>query len=211
MSEPHPTRRGPGRARDVTIDERVLAAAARQLADLGYEAMSVAAVADEAGTTRQALYRRWPGKSELATAAVAAIPPLPTVAPGTAVGRRTDSGTGTDDPFADLVAELVSFRRDISRPGRLSLVGTMLQDSVHAEVRSRYRARVIAPRRRRILRILERARDLDLIDDDADLPIIVTMATGSWYARALASDRPPADWPRRTAAVLWRAAGGTAP
>jgi AcrR family transcriptional regulator len=44
-----------GRSRDASIDDRVLAAAARQLAASGYEALSVAAVADEAGTTRQAL------------------------------------------------------------------------------------------------------------------------------------------------------------
>jgi len=34
--------------------------------------MSLAAVAQEAGTTRQALYRRWPTKASLAAAAVAA-------------------------------------------------------------------------------------------------------------------------------------------
>src|SRR5262249_56124024 len=49
-----------GRARDPGIDTRVLAVAHRHLSALGYEAMSVAAVAQEAGTTRQALYRRWP-------------------------------------------------------------------------------------------------------------------------------------------------------
>lgn len=36
----------------------------------GYESMSLAAVAHEARTTRQALYRRWPTKADLAAAAV---------------------------------------------------------------------------------------------------------------------------------------------
>ncbi len=35
------------------------------------------------------------------------------------------------------------------------------------------------------------------------------MGTGSWYARALAGDSPPPDWPARTAALIWRAVGGT--
>jgi len=196
MSEPRTPGSGRvGRARDVTIDERVLAATARQLAASGYEALSVAAVADEAGTTRQALYRRWPGKAELAAAAVAGVAdPKP--------------ATDTDDPFADLVAELADFRRGVSAAGRLSLVGTMLQDSVDAEVRARYRARVIAPRRRRLRSILERAQHLGLIDADADLEIAITMATGSWYARALVGDPPPRNWPGRTARLLWRAVGG---
>ena len=189
---------GRGRARDPSIDVRVLETAARHLAAYGYEAMSVAAVAQEAGTTRQALYRRWAGKPELAAAAMAAY-----------ADHATD--TPTADPFADLVAELTDFQRGVSRPGRLSLVGTMLQDSVEADVRARYQAEVIAPRRRRLRRILERAQRLDLIDTDADLDVAVTMCTGSWYARALAGSAPPRNWPRRTAALVWRAVGGTPP
>ena len=187
-----------GRTRDPSIDTRVLKAAARHLAAYGYEAMSVAAVAEEAGTTRQALYRRWPGKAELSAAALAAF---------------ADQGTEAEsaDPFADLVAELADFQRGVSRPGRLSLAGTMLQDSVEAEVRARYRAQVIAPRRRRLRLILERAQRVGLIDADADLDVAVTMCTGSWYARALAGSRPPRNWPLRTATLVWRAVGGSRP
>ncbi|MBS2554019.1 helix-turn-helix transcriptional regulator, partial [Catenulispora sp. NL8] len=68
---------GQGRARDNAIDARILTAAKRQLAVLGYEGMSIAAVALEAGTTRQALYRRWPSKAALAAAAVANVEQTP--------------------------------------------------------------------------------------------------------------------------------------
>ena len=187
-----------GRARDPGIDARVLAAAHRHLSALGYEAMSVAAVAEEAGTTRQALYRRWPDKASLAADALKAA---------------ADAGpeAATDNPLADLVAELTDFQRGVSRPGRLSLVGTMLQDSTAPQARQRYQAQIIAPRRRRIRVILERAQRLGFIDADADLEVAVTMSTGSWYARALAGDAPPRDWPTRTAALVWRAVGGSIP
>jgi hypothetical protein len=115
------------------------------------------------------------------------------------------------DPLADLTAELADFQRGVSRPGRLSLVGTMLQDSTAPELRARYRDEVIAPRRRRIRAILRRAQQLGLIDPDADLQIAVTLGTGSWYARALATSTPPPHWPERTAALVWRAVGGTLP
>jgi AcrR family transcriptional regulator len=184
-----------GRARDASIDARVLAVAARHLAGQGYEAMSLAAVAEEAGTTRQALYRRWPTKADLAAAVVAHISEAATVVP-------------SDDPFGDLVAELTDFQRGVSRRGRLSLVGTMLQDTTDPAVRSAYLARVIAPRRRRIRAILDAAVRLGLAGPDADLEIAVTMCTGSWYARALAGAPVPAEWPRRTAALVWRAIGG---
>jgi hypothetical protein len=47
--------------------------------------------------------------------------------------------------LADLAAELADFQRGVSLPGRLSLAGTMLQDSIAPEARTRYQARVIAP------------------------------------------------------------------
>ena len=187
-----------GRTRDPSIDTRVLKAAARHLATYGYEAMSVAAVAEEAGTTRQALYRRWPGKAELSAAALAAF-----------ADQATEAESA--DPFADLVAELAAFQRGVSRPGRLSLAGTMLQESVEAEVRTRYQTEVVAPRRRRLRLILERAQRLGLIDANADVDVAVTMCTGSWYARALAGSRAPRNWPLRTATLVWRAVGGSPP
>jgi len=186
-----------GRARDAGIDAKVLAAATRQLSLRGYEAMSLACVADEAGTTRQALYRRWPGKAELAAAVVATV---------------SDSGHAapTRDPFRDLVAELADFQAAVSRPGRLSLVGAMLQETTAPEVLARYRSLVVAPRRRRLRHILERARLSGLVDADADLEVAVTMCTGSWYGRALAGQPPPSRWPERTAVLVWRAIGGSA-
>jgi AcrR family transcriptional regulator len=188
----------PGRARDPDIDARVLAVANRHLSAGGYEAMSLAAVAQQAGTTRQAVYRRWPNKASLAAAALAAA---------------ADAGpeVRSEDPLADLIAELSDFRRGISKPGRLSLVGTMLQDTTAPELLTRYRAHVVAPRRRRISTILQRAHQLGLIDQHADLEVAITLCTGSWYARALAGLPPPRNWPVRTARLVWRAVGGTLP
>ena len=187
-----------GRARDAEIDTRVLAVAGRHLSAHGYEAMSVAAVAQEAGTTRQAVYRRWPTKASLAAAAVLA-----------AADARPAANSA--DPLTDLVAELADFQRGVSIPGRLSLVGTMLQESTAPDLLASYRMRVVAPRRRRILAILKRARQLGLIDADADLEVAVTLCTGSWYARALAGQPPPPDWAHRTAALVWRSVGGGKP
>ena len=190
--------RKPGRARDPDIDARVLAVAGRHLASLGYEAMSLAAVAHEAGTTRQALYRRWPDKASLAADALLA-----------AAEARPQAATAS--PLADLTAELADFQRGVSLPGRLSLAGTMLQDATAAEARAAYQARVVAPRRARIRAILERARQHALIDADADLEVAVSLGTGSWYALALAGQAAPASWPDRAAALVWKAVGGAIP
>jgi AcrR family transcriptional regulator len=185
-----------GRTRNPEIDVRILAVANQHLSRHGYEAMSLTAVAHEAHTTRQALYRRWPTKASLAAAALTASVDTP------------DTVT-SEHPLTNLTAELANFERGVSRTGRLSLVGTMLQDSTAPEALTRYRDRVVAPRRNRIRAILDQARNLGLIDPDADLEVAVTMCTGSWYARALAGTPPPPNWPARTATLVWRAVGGT--
>jgi AcrR family transcriptional regulator len=187
-----------GRPRSPAIDAAVLAAARRQLAAGGFAALSFAAVADEAGTTRPAIYRRWPTKAALAESAMASIPP-------------DEPPPAAADPFADLVAELSDFRRGVSMPGRLSLVGTMLQTTTDPDAAARYRAQVIAPRRARLRAIFERAAAAGLIDADGDLEVAVTMLTGSWYARCLAGAAEPGDWPRRVAGLAWRSVGGSPP
>jgi len=188
----------PGRVRDPEIDQRVLAAARRQLAQSGYEAMSLAAVAEEAGTTRQALYRRWRDKADLAAAVVLELADVASTA-------------ATSEPFADLVRELTDFQRGVSHKGRLSLVGTMLQDTTDPDVRRRYQARIIAPRRKRLREILQRGIDQGLLDPDGDVDVALTMCTGSWYGRALAGAPVPRNWPYRSASLVWRALGGEPP
>jgi AcrR family transcriptional regulator len=187
-----------GRPRDSEIDRRVLEAARRLLAAHGYEALSVSRVAQEAGTTRQALYRRWSTKADLATAAIAAL-------------SEASERPPTDDPFAELVAELEAYRRGVGRPDGVSMVGTMLLRSTDPALVALYRERIVAPRRARLRGILERACAAGHLPADADLELVVPMLTGSWYALALAGGRPPADWPDRVARLAWRAAGGTPP
>lgn len=50
-----------GRPRDPRIEAAALAATARLLQSTGAARLTMSAIADEAGTTKAALYRRWPG------------------------------------------------------------------------------------------------------------------------------------------------------
>lgn len=170
----------------------------RHLAREGYAGLSLAAVAAGAGTSRPALYRRWPNKAALVVDAVGRL-------------AQVDPPEVAGGPFDALVGELEHFRHCITLAGSLPVAGLMLTDGVDDEVRDRYRDQVVAPRRARIRSCLERAVDLGLVDPDADVTVATTFLTGSWYAFALAGTVPPVDWPRRTATLVWRACGGTAP
>lgn len=176
----------------------MLDVARRHLAQHGYEALSLSAVASEAGTTRQALYRRWPTKADLATAAIAAL-------------ARAGHPEPTADVFADLVSELEAFRSGISRPDGLPMAAAMLVGSTDPQLVSFYRARVVHPRRARLRAILQRANKAGLLGHEPDIETAVTMLTGSWYASALAGDRQPREWAFRVASLAWRSLGGTVP
>jgi AcrR family transcriptional regulator len=59
-----------GRPRDKRIDSAVLRATVELLAETGYADLSVDAIARRAGTSKPAIYRRWPGKAHLVHEAV---------------------------------------------------------------------------------------------------------------------------------------------
>jgi AcrR family transcriptional regulator len=188
--------RSRGRKRDPNIDARILEVATRHLSDRGFEAVSLAAIAEEAGTTRQALYRRWPSKEALLGDVIRS-------------GADNACAIAADDPRRALELELADFEQAMNRRGAISIVGTMLQESTPHEARECYRDNVLEPRQRRLRDILGRARESGQIDASADLDVAISFATGAWYARALAGDSAPADWASRTAALLWRAVGGS--
>ena len=59
-----------GRPRDPRIDRAVLTAAADLVEEVGYADLTIAAIAERAGTTKPAIYRRWPSKAHLVHEAV---------------------------------------------------------------------------------------------------------------------------------------------
>ncbi len=59
-----------GRPRDPRIDAAVLSATVELLADTGYPGLLLTAIARKAGTSKPAIYRRWPSKAHLVHEAV---------------------------------------------------------------------------------------------------------------------------------------------
>ena len=54
-----------GRPRNPQIDDDVLRAAAELVVEVGYADLTIAAIAERAGTSKPAIYRRWPSKVHL--------------------------------------------------------------------------------------------------------------------------------------------------
>lgn len=178
------TDRPPGRPRDTDIDRAVLAATLHHLSEHGFGAMSLVTIAADADTTRQAIYRRWRGKAELAVAAIASLPEARDLTP-------------TGNHHVDLLAELIAFHRGVLRRGGISMVGTMLQDGTDPALQAAYRERIVAARRLRLRRIISAAVDDGTIAPDSDIDLIVASCTGTLYAQVLAGEVPSKTWPER--------------
>lgn len=190
-----------GRPRDRAIDAAVLRAARELLSEGGVDALTVVAVAERAGTTRPAVYRRYPTLDALAVAAVASV-------------HHEVTGVESEDPYVDLVRELTAFADEITSSRGIGLVATVLSPSTDPAAKDAYRERVVAPRRARLRAILDRGATeggplRGSVPEDRDLG--VAMAVGSWYAHALAGAAPSTEWPGRTARMVWRALGGPDP
>jgi AcrR family transcriptional regulator len=124
------TEQGPGRPRDRRIDEAVLAATRELLLDIGYAELSLTAIADRAGTTRPALYRRWPSLDHLVHEAAFPAPltiPLP----------RT--GDAVADVHTLVVGALEAFAHPVARAAAPGLVAAITADpSLHLALLERF-------------------------------------------------------------------------
>jgi AcrR family transcriptional regulator len=65
--------RPPGRPRSPQVDQAILAATLDELAEVGYEAMSIEGIAARAGVGKTTIYRRWPSKEALVLAAIRGV------------------------------------------------------------------------------------------------------------------------------------------
>jgi AcrR family transcriptional regulator len=61
---------GRGRRRDEAREQAILDAAVDLIVTVGYDAMSVEAIAAHAGVSKATIYRRWDGKAQLVAAAI---------------------------------------------------------------------------------------------------------------------------------------------
>jgi AcrR family transcriptional regulator len=114
------------RARSDVREEAILLAAMELLSEVGYDRMSVEAVADRARASKATVYRRWSGKAALVEAAVRRYA-------GTAVATLEPTG----DLRADLLALVNGLRESLLGQDAaliLGMLGAMRDDDVLARI-----------------------------------------------------------------------------
>jgi len=124
-----------GRPRDPRIDAAVLRATVELLAETGYSGLLVSAIAERAGTSKPAIYRRWPSKAHLVHEAVFPIGAATTI---------PDTRSLPDD-LREMVRRTIAFlTTPAARAALPGLVGEMAADpTLHSALLERF-ADVIA-------------------------------------------------------------------
>ena len=186
-----PTEPARGRPRDSHLDAAILAVAERQLRERGFSAMSLASVAREAETTVPSLRRRYRDKSTLAAAVVDSI-------------RVEAPHEGSGPPRDRALAVLENFSRNLERPHSMALLGTLLAEEHRTpELLTRFRSRLVRPRRRLLAKALEAGVRAGELAPTTDTDVAVNMLIGSFYAIYVSQGQIPQDWPQRALDLIW--------
>ena len=152
-----------GRPRDPRIDAAILRATTDLLVEIGYSNLTMAAVAERAGTTKTALYRRWSGKAELVHEA--AFPAAPTAIEAPPGNFR-----------ADVRAMIAAARNVFTSPVvRAALPGLIADTTADTELNSRVMDRftvVFAAVRTRLADAMRRGEVHADIDPDRLIEVI---------------------------------------
>ena len=186
-------RRRPGRPREPAADDAITRAALDLLAERGFQAATIEAIAERAGVGRNTIYRRWRSKEELIADALREL--------------TTDVDWGADDLYSLLLTWLREFARTFSDPlhGRLlvGVLGELQQNPVFADV---YADRVVRPRREALLARLTEARERGELRPDADVELVADLLGGALLLRRLPLGLPAAGktYAEELLETIWR-------
>ncbi|CAM3755643.1 TetR/AcrR family transcriptional regulator [Nocardiopsis rhodophaea] len=191
--------RGRGRPRNPAIEEAVLKAVRHRLALDGYARMSIADIASDAGVTRPTIYRRWPTKIELVTAAldyaftrIAPLLPPP----------DTDRSA-----FDDIVDLLRLFNEAMTSPdGGFDIIcATLAERRQTPELLAMAREHGVEPRHALIEAALRRGQESGELRTDLDIDTVATMLHGTLFQSYLRTGEFDQDLPQRIVNAVWPA------
>jgi AcrR family transcriptional regulator len=135
-------RRAAGRPRSAEIEAALLDGAYWRMLDLGYEALTIDAIAKAAGAGKQTIYRRWPHKAALVIEAIAAQA-------ARRVDRPREAAVRAGDLAAFLKAEFAALK-----PIAPSLRSLFVEAQADPRTAEAFRTAMLKPRQDALRKIL---------------------------------------------------------
>jgi AcrR family transcriptional regulator len=172
-----------GRPRSQKAHKAVLDAAAELLLDQGLSAVSMDAVAKQAGVSKATIYRWWPTKETLALDALY-----------TEWDTTRSHPRDTGSVRGDLLALLRPWaRRAGTRPYARVIAALLTEVHTDPTFADEYRQRVVEPRREQARTVLHRAIDRGEIPADTNIEVALDLLYGPLYHRLLHGHAPLSD------------------
>jgi AcrR family transcriptional regulator len=164
-----------GRPRDPRRRQAILAAAVALVAEVGYDRMTVDALAARAGVSKPTIYRRWPGgKPEIIVDAIRSRRAVGSVLP--------DTGTLRGDLIVYIRGATAGFDPHIA-------AGLIMQLRSSPELEVLFREEVIRDEQRRFESLLARAADRGEIEGEVT-PLFADIPGSIIFTRSLIRGEP---------------------
>jgi AcrR family transcriptional regulator len=177
-SRPHQAGHSPGRKRDASRDDALCQAALEVLAEVGYDRLTIDAVAARAGAGKATCYRRWAGKAELVVDAIARMKARPVM---------PDTGTLRGD-----LVELTCHFHDADDPFRTEVQAGLVTGLVHdAKLREVFTEQFIAPRKAVFRTVFEQAIERGEIAPVPNYQLLSDVVPSMVFHRMILTGQPP--------------------
>ncbi|HYO42232.1 MAG TPA: TetR/AcrR family transcriptional regulator C-terminal ligand-binding domain-containing protein [Candidatus Limnocylindrales bacterium] len=188
-----------GRPRDPGVDAAILDGTLRLLDEVGYQGMSIAAIASAAGVGRPAVYRRYRSRADIVVAAILRI----------TAGPEPDLPS---DPRQALRVSLGMAGGALASPAGMAVLGSLLAEQRRdPELLAAFRARIFDPRRALVRQVVRQGIDAGTIAPDADGEAIDGLLFGALLARAILGEPVDEAWIDRVLDQTWRGLSVPAP
>ncbi len=200
MTVPEQVKRKAGRPRSAQSHQAIIKATFELLAEVGFESMSIEAVAERAGVGKTTIYRRWPSKSDLVIDAIGGLQAeIPVISTG---NLRNDL--------------MAMFRSAFQREGPSffeNLVFSMIGElKTNPEIFQAFYSRIIVPRLQQFTSMIEQAKARGELRADIDPLTMVDLLAGPLFFRMLFTSliSPlPQDWSEQIVDAVLNGVSGT--
>jgi AcrR family transcriptional regulator len=146
-------------------EQEILDAALEVLAEVGYDRLTMDAVAHRAKASKATLYRRWNSKATLVVDALARM-------------KITPEAPDTGDLRSDLVATFCGHGGLDDHDTTSTFGAVVTAVSTDPEFAAEFRRQVVEPKSRVSRTVFERARDRGDLREDVDLDLVVPALAG---------------------------------
>lgn len=170
-----------GRPRDPRSHDAILRAVLDLLSAVGYQSLTIGAVAKQAGVGKATIYRWWPSKLDLI---------LEAVAPRLEIGLAPNTGNTRHDLRIGAERAISSYSQPLVKEIVLAVMGGLEEDP---RLRTIYHDRWALPWRASMAEVLERGIADGDLDPALDVELMIDVLTGTILQRVVIVPEPHID------------------